>query len=402
MSKPGEDNAPPAGSTRKLTVLQVLPELESGGVERGTLELARHLAQNGHNSLVVSGGGRMVAKLEAEGSQHIAMSLGKKNPLTLTWLIPLRRLLISRQVDIIHSRSRVPAWIAYLAWKSLPLRKRPRFVTTFHGFYSVNSYSAIMTKGEKVIAVSKAIADHIQKCYQISPQRIVTIPRGVDTDSFDPAQITEERLNTLKSEWNLSVSLPVATSTNRYDNKTNLPLIMLPGRISRLKGHDVFLKALAQILDLPWQAVCVGDPKENPGYATELLNLAQSLQIDHRVKFVGHCSDMPSALMLADLVVSTTYTHPEAFGRIAVEAAAMGKAMIASAHGGSLETVIPGKTGWLVAPGDHIALANALREALLDDKTRERFGQAGRKMALDNFTTTKTCERTISLYKELI
>ena len=147
---------------RSLTVVQMLPELEGGGVERGTLELGKYLAEHGHRSLVISAGGRLVGQLEREGSKHIPWNVGSKSPICLKYILPLRRLLQKEQVDVLHLRSRMPAWVGYLAWKSLPKSKRPALVTTFHGFYSVNSYSAIMTKGDGIIAVSESIKKHIQ------------------------------------------------------------------------------------------------------------------------------------------------------------------------------------------------------------------------------------------------
>jgi glycosyltransferase involved in cell wall biosynthesis len=370
----------------KITVAQVLPELESGGVERDTLELAEYLVRHGHNSLVVSGGGRLVSQLEAEGSEHIGMALGRKSPASLGYIPLLRRLLLERRVDILHLRSRMPAWIAYLAWKSLPPARRPRLVTTFHGFYSVNRYSAIMTKGEKVIAVSRAIAEHIREAYQISAERIELIHDGVDTKVFDPAAVVPERTAALRRQWGLPETSPV---------------IMLPGRITRLKGHDVFLRALATLNDSPWLAVCVGDLTDNPSYTTELRKLAVHLGLEDKVKFVGYCSDMPAAMLLADLVVSATSTKAEAFGLVAVEAAAMGRAVVASAHGGSLETVLPGKTGWLVAPNSVSALAGALREALNDQRCRS-FGSAGREWVRTNFTLDRMCAKTLALYGGLL
>lgn len=371
----------------KIVVAQVLPELQSGGVERDTLELAEYLVEQGHQSLVISGGGRLVAQLEAAGSEHIKMDLGKKSPTSLAYIPPLRRLLRERRVNILHLRSRMPAWIAYLAWKSLAPKLRPRLVTTFHGFYSVNRYSAIMTKGEKVIAVSRVIADHIRENYQVPEQRVELIHDGVNTRTFSPEAVSPQRVAALKRQW----QLPEAE-----------PIIMLPGRITRLKGHDIFLQSLAQIKELPWQAICVGDTEDNPEYAGQLLQLTAGLGLDQRVKFVGHCSEMPAALLLADLVVSATSTAAEAFGLTTVEAGAMGRAVIATAHGGSLETVLPGKTGWLVEPNNPAALAAAIKEALSDADRRQKLGAAGREWINRDFTTARMCAKSLNLYQQLM
>lgn len=375
---------------RPITVVQMLPGLEGGGVERGTLEMGAFLTGRGHTSIVISGGGRMVRQLEDQGSVHLKWRTGEKTPVCLTVLIPLRRLLLREKVDILHLRSRLPAWIGYLAWKSLPRDRRPKLVTTFHGFYSVNRYSAIMTRGERVIAISNTIKAHIKERYGISDDRIVVIYRGVDDSIFDPESIADHRLASLCSRWGLG------------DRDTKRPLIMLPGRITRLKGHDVFINSLARIRHLDWHGICVGDTDENPGYMAELNALISRLGLEKRITFVGYCEDMPAALMLADIAVSATSGTPEAFGRIAIEAQAMGTPVVASAHGGSLETLLPGKTGWLVTPGDTRTMADALARAISDAPMREAFGRYGRKWVRERFTVERMCGETLDLYQGLL
>jgi len=372
-----------------LTIVQMLPELEAGGVERGTLELGKYLVQQGHRSIVISGGGRLVSQLESEGSEHVLWDVGTKSPLTLRYVPRLRKFLTQNKVDILHLRSRVPAWVGYLAWRKMNPESRPRLVTTFHGFYSVNRYSAIMARGEKVIAISKAITSHIHEEYKISPENIELIYRGFDAEKFNPAVITNEDINYWHGRWGLP-----------EDNKS--PVIMLPGRLTRLKGHDVFIRALDRIRDLNWLAVCVGEADDNPAYRNELEQLSAGLHLDKRVRFVGHCDDMPVAYRLSDIVVSATSSRPEAFGRIAVEAQAMERPVIASAQGGSMETVLPGKTGWLVEPSDPESLAEAMREGLSNPGLCKEYGEAGRAWVLENFTTKKMCERTLELYRNLI
>ncbi|MFC1844702.1 glycosyltransferase family 4 protein [Thermodesulfobacteriota bacterium] len=373
----------------KITVVQMLPELEAGGVERGTLEVGKYLVQHGRRSIVISGGGRMVPQLESEGSEHVLWKVGKKSPLTLKYIPKLRKFLTQQKVDILHLRSRVPAWVGYLAWKSMPAHSRPRLVTTFHGFYSINKYSAVMARGEKVIAISKVIKNHILTTYKVPEDRIELIYRGFDETKFVSSKISQEDIQYLLKKWGLP-------------DGNSLPVIMLPGRLTRLKGHDVFIKALKSIEDLDWLAVCVGDTEDNPGYCDELKELLIKLQLENRVRFVGHCDNMPAAFSLADIVVSATSTRPEAFGRIAVEAQAMERPVIASSQGGSMETVLPGKTGWLVKPGDPESLAEALREGLTHPDMCKKYGGAGRAWVLDNFTTVKMCEKTIKVYRGLI
>ena len=372
----------------KITVVQMLPELNSGGVERGTLELGAFLVKKGHRSIVISGGGRMVAQLEKEGSHHINWQVGKKSLSTFKYILPLRRMLLEEKVDILHLRSRVPAWVGYLAWKSLPADRRPRLVTTFHGFYSINRFSAVMTKGERVIAISRFIAKHIRKNYHVSDKKMVIIHRGVDTEAFDPGKVSKERIALIEQQWQLTDAKP--------------PIIMLPGRISPWKGHDILIKALADLRDLPWTSVFIGDTAENPRITENLKDMLHEYQLLDRVKFVGHCSDMPAAYMLADIVISAASTEPEAFGRVAVEAGAMGKPVIATAHGGSLETVLPDKTGWLVKPNDANSLSVALGEAIVDNELRQKLGRQGKDWVRNNFTIASMCEKTLALYENLL
>lgn len=371
-----------------LTVVQMLPDLESGGVERGTLELARYLCQQGHRSLVVSRGGRLVSQLEKEGSRHVRLEVGAKHPGSLRAFLPLRRLLLAESVDILHVRSRVPAWIGYGVWQSLSHNRRPHFITSFHGFYSINAYSAIMTKGERVIAISKSIYDHIRQHYRVPEERIALIYRGVDETYFNPEAVREERGLMLRKRWGLEGYQGV--------------VIMLPGRITALKGHDVFFKSLGIIRKLPWKALCVGAKSEGGRHDLRLQRMLRELELADRVQMVGHCDDMPAALLLADVVVSATSSEAEAFGRIAVEAQAMGKPVIASAHGGSLETVVDGRTGWLVPPNNELSLAEALRVAIEDPAKRKLFGQNGLKWVRENFTVSNMCAQTLNLYRQVL
>jgi len=371
-----------------ITVVQMLPDLEGGGVERGTLELARYLCRQGHRSIVVSAGGRLVSQLEKEGSTHVTLKVGVKHPASLKTIFPLRRLLQEEHVDILHVRSRLPAWIGYVVWRSLSQKTRPRLVTTFHGFYSVNPYSAVMTKGERVIAISKSVAGHIRQHYKVPDDRVVLIYRGVDENYFNPAAVSGERIQALRERWGLTD--PAG------------PIIMLPGRISPWKGHDVFFRSLGIIQKLPWVALCVGDDTESSHHSLRLRQIIRDLGLAKRIQLVGHCDDMPAALMLADVVVSASSSEPEAFGRIAVETQAMGKPVIASAHGGSLETVLDRRTGWLVPPNDELSLADALTEAILNRDKRKRYGSEGLKWVRENFTVQKMCLSTVEVYRELL
>lgn len=370
----------------RLTVVQMLPELESGGVERGTLEIGRFLAENNHRSIVISAGGRMVEQLKAEGSRHINWKVGSKSPLVIKYFLPLRNLLKKEKVDVLHLRSRMPAWVGYMVWKSLPEKHRPVLVTTFHGFYSVNSYSAIMTKGMGIIAISRSIEEHIKKAYGVEKD-IELIFRGVDKEKFDPSKVDPGSVQAYRHAWQVNAEWPV---------------IMLPGRLTRLKGQDIFIQALALLKERDFQALIVGDFEDNPGFTAELKQLISAMGLTEKVRLAGHCDNMPAALMLADIVVSASSNEPEAFGRTTIEAMAMGKPVVATAHGGSLETVIPGKTGWLVQPGVVEDLASALDDALSSPEKMAAFGAAGKAAVNSTYTMNTMCERTLAFYRELL
>lgn len=365
---------------KRVRVLQMLPDLDSGGVEQGTLEIGNYLVAHGHHSLVISRGGRMVPALTAGGSRHITMPwIGEKSPRALTHIPALRRLL--KNVDILHLRSRVPAWAGYLAWKSLPAASRPYLVTTFHGVYSINAYSAVMTKGETVIAVSDGIRAHIEASYpKVNPSRIKVIHRGGDTRRFDPDSISMDTIAKIRKEWGAD---------------TETPVILMPGRFTRLKGQDLLLSALQTLDHQNWIVVLVGDPAENPGYAIELQGKAEDL--NGRVVFAGYRPDMPEMMAAADIVVSAS-RKPESFGRTLVEAGMMGKPVVASGHGGSLEIVVDGKTGLLYPSEDIHALGNALSVLMQSREERSRMGIAGLARCQKNFTTNTMCKRTLDLY----
>ena len=373
---------------KPISVVQMLPELHAGGVERGTLEMAAYLSALGHQSTVISGGGRMVSELEANGSRHITWPVGRKSPLVFRYFFPLRRFLIQEAIDVLHVRSRVPAWLAFWVLKSLPDSVRPRFVTTFHGYYSINAYSAIMTKGERIIAISKGVFSHMIEHYGVEAGRVELIYRGVDERTFDPSIVSNARVNRLRKLWKIE--------------NAPFPIIVLPGRLSPWKGQDYFIQSLSRIKDLQWTALCIGDKEENPSQFQRLQQMVSRLGLEKRIRFVGHCEDMPAAMMLSDVVVSASSSEPEAFGRIAVEAQAMGKPVIATAHGGSLETVLDGKTGWLVPPQDTDSLSDALTEAIQNKNRCREFGREGRKWVMENFTVHRMCEKTLNVYEQLL
>ncbi len=341
-------------------VLQVLPALGGGGVERGTVEMAQAIARAGGVALVASAGGRMAAQVEAAGGRNIALPLDTRNPVAI-WrnAARLEAVIRAEGVRLVHARSRAPAWSAWLAAR----RTGVAFVTTYHGAYGEDfpgkrTYNAVMARGVRVIAISRFIADLIIRRHHIDPDRIRVIPRGVDAVVFDPDAVAPERLRRLAEAWRLPAGRPVA---------------MLPGRLARWKGQSVFLRALA---GRDAVGVLVGGQRQHPAYARELAAEARRLGVDLRI--VGHCDDMPAALLLADVVVSAS-VEPEAFGRVVIEAQAMARPVIAAAHGGAAETVADGATGLKVPPADAAALGAALDRVLaMPPEARAALGRRAR------------------------
>lgn len=306
-----------------MTVLQILPALAGGGVERGTLEVARHLVQHGHRSLVMSAGGRMVAQLTAEGSRHFTWPVGKKSLLTLRLVPRLRRFLLEHNVDILHVRSRMPAWLAYLAWRGMHSATRPRFITTVHGLYSVNRYSKVMLKGERIIAVSNTIRDYILTHYpDTDANRIEVIYRGVDAAEFPYGhQPTPDWL----AAWHA-----------QYPQLHGKHILTLPGRLTRLKGHETFIELIARLKQqgLPVHGLIVGgeDPKRL-AYAHELREIVAAQGLAGDITFTGHRADMREVFAASDIVLSLS-SKPESFGRTVLEALRLGVPVIGYNHGG--------------------------------------------------------------------
>lgn len=317
---------------RSLTVLQVLPALESGGVERGTLEVAAELVRRGHGSIVISAGGRLVPELTAAGSEHVAWPIGHKSLLTLRYVGRLRRFLRARQVDILHARSRLPAWIAYLAWRGMPAAARPHFVTTVHGFYSVGRYSAVMVKGERVIAVSEAIAGYVREHYRVDPQRLSVIPRGVDRTQFPYGYRPAD-------DWLRQWYRDFPQTRERL-------MLTLPGRITRLKGHRDFLELIAALRQRGHAVhglIVGGEHPRRRAYAQELRRMVEQLGLASEITFTGTRADMREIYAISNLVLSLS-SQPESFGRTVLEALSLGIPVVGYDHGGVgeiLRTIYP-------------------------------------------------------------
>jgi len=369
-------------------LLQVLPALRSGGVERGTLEIAEAQIAAGFRAIVASAGGEMVPALEALGAKHITLPLTAKSPFAI-WrnAAGLAALARAEGVALIHARSRAPAWSALIAARraSLP------FVTTYHGAYNEGFpgkrlYNSVMARGDRVIAISHFIADLIRTRHGVAEAKLRVIPRGVDPRRFDPALVGAERLDKLRTAWGLPEGRPI---------------IMLPARVTRWKGQMVLVEAMAR---LPGDSIAllVGDAEERPAYKAELLARIESLGLKDRVRLVGHAADMPAALLLADVVVHAS-TDAEAFGRTVIEAQAMARPVIASDLGAPRETVAEGVTGWRIPPGDAAALAAAIGKALaLLPAEGAALGARARAAVLSGYTTEAMQAATIAVYRELI
>ena len=372
-----------------VAVLQVLPSLVTGGVERGTVEIARAIADAGGIALVASAGGRMVAAVQRAGGRHVTLPLDSKNPLAICRNAALLADVIrDERVAIVHARSRAPAWSAWLACR----RTGARFVTTYHGTYGENlpfkrQYNAVMAKGERVIVASRFIAERIVARHGTDPARIRLIPRGVDPAVFNPDAVSGERIARLERAWRLPEGAKV---------------VLLPGRLTRWKGQTVLIEALARLVRPDVCCLLVGSDQGRRHYAARLIRQADALGVADRLRLAGECDDMPGALMLADVVVHAS-TEPEAFGRVVIEAQAMGRPVIASDLGGPVETVEHGVTGWRVPPGDAGALAAAIEQVLeLPAAVRADLGIRARAAVQRGYTVAAMQAATLAVYDELL
>jgi glycosyltransferase involved in cell wall biosynthesis len=373
----------------KPTILQVLPSLVSGGVERGTVDISRALMTNGFRSLVASSGGPLVSLIENAGATHITLPLKSKNPWHIFRNINrLADIIKKEKVDIVHARSRAPAWSAYFAAKKAGCR----FVTTFHGAYGMQNfikrfYNSVMLRGEKVIVVSEFIKKYIQKHYPDLNSDITVIHRGVDTELFNPKKVNFERLQQLTKQ----LGVP--------DGKT---IITMPARITRWKGHLILLQALAELNKKHFYCLIVGDIGKHYNYYNEILELMGKLGLDNNVTFSKPIKDMPALYMISDIIVAPSL-EPEAFGRIPIEAQAMAKIIIATNMGGFKETIIDQKNGFLIPSNDSAALVKAIKKVMdLPVKRRQEIGNNARKFIEHNFTLNVMTQKTLELYKKLL
>ncbi|WP_162937566.1 glycosyltransferase family 4 protein [Indioceanicola profundi] len=371
------------------TILQVIPTLVTGGAERGCVDIAAAIQRAGGRALVVSAGGPMARELERSGARHITMPVDSKNPLTLRRNARrLAALIREERVELIHARSRAPAWSCHWAAEET----RIPFVTTFHAPYNFKGrwkklYNSVMAKGDRVIAVSAFVAEHVAANYGVGPDRLRLIHRGVDVQYLSPEYVSQSRIAKLVADWRLP---------------EDCRFILLPGRLTRWKGQGVLIEAMAKLGRTDVVALLAGDDQGRADYRRELEQKVQALGLEGRVRVVGHCADMPAAYMLAEAVVSAS-TEPEAFGRVIAEAQAMGRPVIVSDLGAVKETVKDGETGLVVPPGDPDSLAQAIAAVLdLDPSQRQTVGLDGMAHVRQHFTKDRMCRDTLAVYAELL
>ncbi|MFK7840038.1 MAG: glycosyltransferase family 4 protein [Bdellovibrionales bacterium] len=378
-----------SGFQTQPVIMQIIPELGPGGAEQGCIDIAASIVASGGQAIIVSNGGARIHELTRIGAVHINLPVHSKNPVVMWQNIRRIKTLIQRyNVNIVHARSRAPAWSAWRACK----KTNARFMTTCHAPYNINGqakkiYNSSISHGERVIAISNFVAQYLHDNYGLDERTIRLIPRGIPMEKFHPTAVTAERLITLSSEW-------------RIPDGANI--IMLPGRLTRWKGHHVLIDAMEHLKHKDLFAVIIGSDQGRKEYSTELNETIQAKKLGSKIRIVDHCNDMPAAYMLSTVVVCPS-TDPEGFGRIPVEAQAMGRPIVASDHGGAQETILRGQTGWLVEPDNAEDLAKSIEEALsLNATQRSMLATHAMNHVAQNFTKDLMAQRTMEVYAELM
>ena len=361
-----------------MRIVQLLPELNEGGVERGVVDFNRELVQRGHQSLVISAGGKLVPLIEEAGGRHLQGEVASKNVVS-AWprVLQLRRVLRELRPDIIHARSRVPAWLAWLANRPLGLP----FVTTVHGFNSVNAYSRVMTFGDRVICVSGAIREHVSKHYQVPESKLRVIPRGIDLEQFDPDRLDQAFLAEFSQRYQLSGRCVISSV----------------GRVTQLKDYETLIAALVALKPkIPeLTGLIVGGVREDKQeYFARLQTQVREAGAEDYIHFTGSQSKVAEIYALSRVVVCSS-KKPESFGRAAAEALAMNVPVVATGHGGILDIVIEGQTGYLFTPGDASTLAARLQQAA------QQQWSGLRPFVVKNFSLKQMVEKTLAVYAEL-
>mgnify|MGYP001407433766 FL=1 len=375
----------------KISVLQVIPQLDVSGASQGCIDIANYLIENNHNCIVMTHSGIRVEDTKNKGIRVIISPVHSKNPITI-FLNIFRLLKIVRkyQIDIIHVRSRAPAWSCFFASKF----SGKKFISTFHGTYNFNNimkkfYNSIMLRTDGTIAISEFIENQIKNQYSITPKYLKVIYRGINTKIFNSNNVNSERIEQLKKQYSLG---------------SDSIKILLPGRLTGWKGHSVLVKAIAQVIKSVQnkiEVLFVG-PDENLALKKRLKDQIESLNMTEIFHFIGSSDEMANIYALSDIVISSS-TDPEAFGRIVVEAQSMGKFVIASNHGGSVETVIDNETGYLYSPQNHEELADRIIKSIEQHKySSSNVSEACIKNVKENYTVESMCKETFEFYKTII
>jgi glycosyltransferase involved in cell wall biosynthesis len=379
-----------------IKVLQVIPKLGYGGAETGCYDIAHYLPENGCESFIVTSGGELTKFVDKKKVKLIKLPVHSKNPLLiLVNTILLIGIILFFKISIVHARSRAPAWSCLFATK-LTNRK---FVTTFHGTYNFSGkfkkfYNSVMVRSDLVIAGSNFIFSHIKENYSeflTSQKKFLVIFRGINVDYFDSSTKLENDEKNLLQKWNI------------HDEKK---IILMPGRLTSWKGQELFIEAINLVkIELGYEAfhaVILGNDQGRDLYKKKLIRLTEQYHLTNQIKFIDHCNDMALAYKVSDIIVSASI-EPEAFGRVAVEAQSMEKLIIASNIGGSNETIIDEKTGFLFKSGDAESLSKKIIHGLtMDETSRNLMGKEGRNNIIKKFNVEKMCFSTYSEYKRLL
>ena len=367
---------------KSLKVVQILPALESGGVEKGTLEVAKALVERGHEAIVISSGGKMVAKLEKLGARHIYLPVQKKSVWTFRHVNKLRQILLSLEADIVHVRSRLPAWLTYFAWKKMPTISRPRFIYTVHGLYSVGYYSRIITRAEKLIVVSKTAKNYVLTNYpEVTTDKIEQIYRGIEPEQFPRDYLPE-------AHW-------LEKWQQQFPQLINKKILTLPGRLTRLKGHKNFLKLIRALLDdgEPVHGLIVGGVhagKEK--YFNKVKQRIKELKLTDAITFTGNRQDIRDIYTVSDLVYNLS-NKPESFGRTVLEPLAMGRPVVAWDHGGVGEILAE------IFPQGKVPKADI---KLLIETTKKHLHNPQFPSKNNPFTLQKMLNKLLSLYEKIV
>jgi glycosyltransferase involved in cell wall biosynthesis len=378
----------------KINVLQVVPDMNSGGVERGTAELATYLKERSHNPYIASNGGAMVEGIEKLGVKHICLPVHSKNPLRMILnIFSLYKVIKKYNIDVVHARSRAPAWSSYFAAKLAGVI----YVTTFHAAYSATHpikrfYNSIMLYGDAVIAISEFIAKHIVTRYHFPKSRITVIPRGVDLTTFSAKNIDEKTLQAMRSKY-LPHNLP-----------DDIKVILLPARFTKLKGHLHLIKALSYIKKHKFYCIIVGKLSyNNYDYLLDLEKAIVDYKLENCVKlFTESESDMLHLYSISDIVICASQ-EPEGFGRVVVEAQALGKLIIATNIGAPIEIIEDGVDGFLSPSHDSTTFAEVIEHCItLSKEACDQIAKNALTKVKKKYTVEKMCKSTLEVYKQLI